>query len=501
VYTATGNSNNQNSKLFSLDHLASCAAKALLQQMTASTINWINSGFNGSPAYLTDPEGFLVNTADQFTSDFISPNGPLAGLCSPWSVDVKLTLGLEQANRPSATRPNASRYTCTLGTIIGNAQNASIRGFIGGDFNQGGWSAFISMVTVPQNNPFGSYILAKSDLTASVGSQHSSLSQNLSEGHGFLSWQNCQTVNEQNMQTGQVYSLGVNQGQEQIQQCTTQTPGSVISNALDVHTNSGVVETELSNDINSVVNALISQLTSQMLSKGLGALSSNGSGVNSSAGITALQNNISGLQGSAAAAQNNVVTPTSSTGSFTSQLQGDAAASQTTTSYTAAVNLITTSQNNYQTAVSCLQTVTTGTAQTNVQSQITNLQTQLTNLNTALATVPQGSAAQTNIQTEISGIQAQIATLQAQASAASNITTGQIATAQSDINAINTVLSNQVTPLLVTLTTDQIAAQNNLTSVNSTQAGVDLANAQTQAAQFNQDAQQYLAACKAIIAP
>src|SRR4051812_41899594 len=85
-------------KAFSLDRLASCAAKELLHQMTVATINWINSGFNGSPAFLTNPEGFFLDAADQFTGSFLSDNGPLQNLCSPWSVDIRLALAFGQSS-------------------------------------------------------------------------------------------------------------------------------------------------------------------------------------------------------------------------------------------------------------------------------------------------------------------------------------------------------------------------------------------------------------------
>jgi len=354
-----------NLKDYVLDHLATLVAKQILHQMTVATINWINSGFDGSPAFLTNPSGFLLDTADQITGGIIMNNGPLQGLCSPWNVDVRLSLALLQ------TQPMDQRYGCTLSTLIDNAKNTSvngqsIQGFLGGDFSQGGWPAFISLSTEPQNNPYGSYLQAHSDVLSAIEQRKAAIGQDLQQGGGFMSWQDCEDVQSDSLPPstssgsgesdfGRFVATSNKDGTSQSaisqkpdgsgsQKCTVKTPGSVIANALKIHTDSGVVELELANSINSVVNALVSQLVSQMLSKGLGALSSGGSGVSGSG-----QNNLN---------------------SYTSQLQADAAASKSVSvqgagsnnnssasiksAYDQAISIITDSKNSYMTAFSCL---------------------------------------------------------------------------------------------------------------------------------------------------
>lgn len=254
-------------KNFTLDKLASIAAKQILHQMTVSTVNWINGGFNGSPAFLTNPEGFFLDVADQMTGEFIAGNGALQGLCSPWSVDIRLTLALNQSY--SGRGYGNGRYYCTLDRIIGNAENASINGFIGGDFRQGGWPAFLAMTTDPRNNPYGSYLQAQSDLYQQIADKKAEVNSDLDRGSGFLSYKSCAGV-----------QVSGPLGMQVEQKCSTQTPGSVLVGTLLPHLNSGTVQLELANDINSVVNALVSQLLNQMLSKGLRSLSSGGSGVN-----------------------------------------------------------------------------------------------------------------------------------------------------------------------------------------------------------------------------
>ena len=98
--------------------------------------------------------------ADQITGDFLAKaGGPLTALCSPFSIDIRIALAFKY-------HPNVlKKYECTLGKIITNSKNAvkgaSINGFTAGDFSQGGWPAFVSLTTEPQNNYIGAYLIKR----------------------------------------------------------------------------------------------------------------------------------------------------------------------------------------------------------------------------------------------------------------------------------------------------------------------------------------------------
>ena len=290
-------------KSFTLDRIATMITKQILHRMTAEVVNWINSGFEGSPAFLTNPEGFFLDVADQVTGAFLATNGPLSSLCSPFTIDIRLALALYQVALAD------QRYVCTLNRII-EAQSGgptvtingqtivapkkTISGFTGGDFSQGGWSAFMAMSTEPQNNPIGAFLTAKSDLNARVALRQNKISADLQIGQGFMSWEKCVDIqngtnldlnNEADIEKSR--GLPSNPGVKQVQnpngtftyrQCETQTPGSVIAETLKTNLNVPVVELELADDINAVVNALVTQMVTKMLSEGLGALSGGSSG-------------------------------------------------------------------------------------------------------------------------------------------------------------------------------------------------------------------------------
>jgi len=286
-------------KDFVLDKLATSLAKQILHQLTMSVINWINTGFEGSPSFLQNPGSFFLEAADQVSGAFLAGNGPLSSLCSPFAIDIRLGLALNQ------TTLSTRRYTCTFseiyraqkngpdiivnGQVIKSSKSSSMDGFLKGDFNQGGWPAFISLTTEPQNNPYGAFLSAQGDLNARINSRQNVIHADLQLGQGFMSWQSCKDIPggtidpEDPDQVAEAEAIVGNDpsvktknnkdGSQTYQNCETQTPGSVIAGQLQTSLNVPTVELELANDINAVINALITKLTSTLISGGLASLS------------------------------------------------------------------------------------------------------------------------------------------------------------------------------------------------------------------------------------
>src|SRR3989344_7165027 len=276
-------------KEFVLDGLATMLAKQIIRQITSSIVTWINTGFEGSPSFVTNPGAFFLDVADQITGEFLAKTGgPLTALCSPFSIDIRIALSFKY-------HPNIpKRYTCTLSTIIKESKNAAknstINGFTAGDFSQGGWPAFVSLTTEPQNNIYGAYIIADTELSLRVANAQWGKKDEISQGRGFLSWRDpkCKAATKehnararQNIEAmGQEYSNMVEGGGESgtqqiksINDCPVQTPGSVIVSSLEANVNGPLHELQLADELNEIVNALFAQLATQILSKGLGGVS------------------------------------------------------------------------------------------------------------------------------------------------------------------------------------------------------------------------------------
>ncbi len=281
-----------------LNTIATAIAKQLIRMITASVVQWINSGFEGSPSFITNPGGFFLDVADQITGEFLAKyGGPLTDLCSPFSIDIRIALAFKY-------RPNIRKeFKCTLGAIITNSKNAiqgaSINGFTAGDFKQGGWPAFVSLTTEPQNNVFGAYLKADSELSIRVANIQIGKKDEISNGQGFLSWRDpkCKKeVAKNNAQvktnyeagseesyykslesgTGEGYYSGEVGSIKSINDCPIQTPGSVIGGSIQNHLNGPLRELELVDSINEIVNALAARLITVTLQGGLRALSGSG---------------------------------------------------------------------------------------------------------------------------------------------------------------------------------------------------------------------------------
>ncbi len=340
-----------NWKEFVGNKLAVMIANQLIQRMTASVVNWINTGFEGSPAFITNPEGFFMDVGDQITGELLEKTGALSQLCSPFSFDLRLNIALNQASSMN------KRYSCTLSTVINNTRNsvqnigrnsgitltgsadgATLGNFMNGDFSQGGWGGFLAYTTQAQNNPVGAYLLADSDLKQKIAERKASVNNDLNRGAGFLSWNKCTDVTNQftidpsgggydvpadGRSTveiaGSQYGLNASDirdlekngfgssgfddfgkatgikkttknGKTTYQDCSVQTPGSMIAGSLQKQLNIPSDKLVLVKTISDSIDAITGALVNQMFTQGLAALSGHGSGLggNSKAYLTQL---------------------------------------------------------------------------------------------------------------------------------------------------------------------------------------------------------------------
>ena len=242
------NDTSNNSKSF-LDCIARIAAKVTIQKMTASIVNWINSGFNGKPSFVQNYQQFFNNVADQAAGEFIRGSS-LSFLCSPFKAQVKIAIAQSYARRNNAA-------SCTLTGIVGN-----LNSFMQGNFSQGGWPGLLAFTTIPTNNPYGAYMYAEAGLSNTVAAAQDRNRLDLTLGRGFLSFQekyNCKTV-----------------GGKEFCQTRITTPGGAIAGVLDKTLGIPADSLNLAKSFDEIFGALINQLVTKTLQGGLYNLSSQG---------------------------------------------------------------------------------------------------------------------------------------------------------------------------------------------------------------------------------
>jgi hypothetical protein len=259
-----------------LNGIVWAVSKQMVSNMTRSLINWINSGFNGSPAFVTDLEGFLKDTLDQAAGEYIESLGGVGEfICSPFRLDVQAALAVNYAQSSSGMPPS-----CTL-TEIGD----NLEGFLSGTMDS--WDQWIQVTSNPQNTPYGAYLAAEAELNARlVNAEGQELAQ-LNWGAGFLSNKVCEAIEgESGDNYGQTQgnfdttnaSAATAAAQSDTTQgnCTITTPGHMISERLNEQLGTGEKILIEADEVNELIGALVAQLANQAVTgiNGLLGLSS-----------------------------------------------------------------------------------------------------------------------------------------------------------------------------------------------------------------------------------
>jgi hypothetical protein len=159
----------------------------------------------------------------------------------------------------------------------------SVEGFMSGDFSQGGWAAFTALTTQPQNNVYGAYIQAESEMSASIARQGANIQADLTMGSGFMSWEKCTKIYEYHQDDAADSGYGQQlvettpdariksgkDGMTTIESCHRETPGSVIGSSLNKQLGIPADSLNMADEINEIISALFSQLVVQVLNGGL----------------------------------------------------------------------------------------------------------------------------------------------------------------------------------------------------------------------------------------
>jgi hypothetical protein len=238
-----------------LDGIAAQLAKQIVQNMTQSIVTWINSGFQGSPAFVTDLQGFLLDSADQVAGDFIYNDPSLNFLCSPFQLDVKIALATTYQQQSHGRFTEEAQ--CTLSDVTDN-----VEGFLNGSFSEGGWDSWFEVTQNPVNTPTGAYLAAEGEMYARIVDEQGRQIEELGWGNGFLSFKVCSDTD-------------VASGKQT--DCDITTPGTVIANQINKSLGAGQDALITADEINEIIGALFAQLAQQAITGINGMLGLGGS--------------------------------------------------------------------------------------------------------------------------------------------------------------------------------------------------------------------------------
>lgn len=242
-----------------LDNIAYQLAETALDVMTSDIVAWINSGFQGSPAFIQDPGDFLRNIADYTAGQFLDELGG-GFLCSPFSADIQfaIEIGYYQSGTSSELE---DQYACRFTDAIEN-----VEAFLENDLSRGGLRQFFEVSVVPQNNPYLATVDLNLELDTRLANRVNEEQSLLDWGNGFLSFRECEDGQEYPNCQGDIL-----------------TPGDVIQNQLNESLTIGGQRLVVADEINEIVSALMTQLVRQAIGGAGGLLgATNSAGGNSS---------------------------------------------------------------------------------------------------------------------------------------------------------------------------------------------------------------------------
>lgn len=228
-----------------LDGIGWAVAKQIVSSMIRSLINWVNSGFQGSPAFVQDLQEHLLGIVDQAAGQFIQSLGGIGEfICSPFRLDVQAALSVNYAKARSGMPSGPTEGMCTLSGIGSNIEN-----FLSGTVES--MDQWLQVTSNPQNTPLGAYLNAEVKMNAAIRNAAGKEMQLLNFNDGFLSRKICEGIN------GQASGGGGS--------CRITTPGRVIADQLNKALGAGQDALIEADEINELIGALLNQLTMQAL--------------------------------------------------------------------------------------------------------------------------------------------------------------------------------------------------------------------------------------------
>lgn len=214
----------------SWDQMGWCLANSLIEAISASTVQWINSGFQGNPAFVEDPAQYFTDIADAEAGAFLDQVSD-GLLCSPIKDIVKIRIA---QSYNSSISPYEDRAACTFTGVSGNIEQ-----FMSGESFS--WDDWISYTQDSNNNPYGATLNAQLEILGRTTAAVDVQSKLLNWGSGFFSKKD---------KEGKIIS-----------------PGNVIENQVNERLFSGQRRIEIADEFNEVLNALVGQLIKMAVSE------------------------------------------------------------------------------------------------------------------------------------------------------------------------------------------------------------------------------------------
>ena len=224
-----------------------CIGNELIQQVTQSTVQWINNDFKNpdgtkGPGFVSNPSQFFTGVADRAAGSFIQGLGPVGSLlCKPFDIQIRLALLNEYRGS------SGQQSQCSLTSIKNNINNFGKSTDYWGDWVQ---------LTQSNNNFIGSYFSARDQMANDIKYNQDQNRLEITIGKGFLDYKKCPNNAKTCAESAMIHS----------------TPGSEVQSQLD-----RVLGTEASRiNVASSIDTLLSALMNNLMKRAVTSLHDQG---------------------------------------------------------------------------------------------------------------------------------------------------------------------------------------------------------------------------------
>ncbi|HEY1037096.1 MAG TPA: hypothetical protein VGE62_00775 [Candidatus Paceibacterota bacterium] len=245
----------------SFDAIAWCLLNGTIEAIADATIAWANSGFEGSPAFLENPETFFQELADIEAQNFISSvayNTAGYNVCEPFRVELAIGLANSYSNQTGRNRFNKVA-SCSMDQMQAALMSSSV-GYgveVGGGPGKnkdltGYWTAW-GQARKSQNNVWGSWIAANDFLYGEIEKKGNTVKFELGLNNGWLNFARCE--DQEAAKKGDRSS------------CKTYTPGSLVQSSLEKNLDIPKDRLVMAQKFDQVISAVIENLIKVALNK------------------------------------------------------------------------------------------------------------------------------------------------------------------------------------------------------------------------------------------
>lgn len=315
-----------------LNGIATTLAKNQLTAMTKATMNWVQTGFNGDPLYVSNVNNLIGNLTDELvlqeTNLFRGKclnreqvpiknkvTGTIVGYedgkCISYQNDniLDYPYGRDFARSAIEARRIEKNFMPSMKQTLTDylPEGTTVEDFTN-DFGKGGWDGWLAMTQIPQNNPLGFTIKATEYLQSEKDKVAEQTKDEVNRGGGYRDQKVCEEwesvndiakrererisneINKDTLSDREKLVKAPNGTITGLQQQTntsgttnttstntepkcikwkTVTPASTIKDKVSTYINSPERQLELAKTINDSLNALFTALLNKFQSQGL----------------------------------------------------------------------------------------------------------------------------------------------------------------------------------------------------------------------------------------